>query len=228
MTGKKIVMLTAALFLCGSAVQAGPSFDELMRKAEEAPTLEVRLDNWKLAAEAAKDEKKLLALCNDGIRLAHKIGMNGDVVFFTKVKKDLSILSPEQKLDAEYDYLIALEKPDNPPRPGTVKKKSKFRYENYIEEWQEPKTATGPTLADRWFEFMKKPNLPQKYQMEALRQIGRYYQNTGDRAKMFETWDKLLTYPLADYERIDLLLKYADVRLAHLEADVAIKYLQKI
>lgn len=223
------VLAFAALMSAAGFLSAAPNFEAFMKKAEEADTLEQRLDNWKLAAGATKDEKKLLELCDNAIRLARKIGMNGDVLFFTKLKKDLSLLTSEQKTQAEFDYLVALEKPNNPPRAGSSKKKSKFRYENYIEPWVEPKDTSGePTLADRWIEFLKRPNLTQKDKMAAWRKIGDFYQKLGDQEKMFKAWDTLLTYPLADYERLDLLLKCADNKLAHLDADAAIRYLNKI
>ncbi len=182
----KHIFLTVMIF-AAAAVCAG-EVENLLAKAEAAPSLDQRMDLWLEASKLAKDENQKLELYEKGFDLAKKVGDKKRLPVFAELLRKSPAVSPERKSSALYEYLMAARIPDffNP-------------------EGAQP---------EEYEEFLAMKKCTPKQEKEILLRLTRVYHGTHLWNKEVETFRKLLSHPeINQFEKQDLYVNLSKLYL---------------
>lgn len=110
---KKQITIAAFCFLSafGTNVLFADDYDSYLQQAEQATSLEQRMDFYLKAADSTKDEKKKLDMYERGFDLAKKVKMKKMISVFADRLRTSPVVSAERKASAYFEYLCSLDRP---------------------------------------------------------------------------------------------------------------------
>lgn len=196
-----LCLVSATAFVLPAAVSAG-EYEDLLQKAENADSLQQRMNFWLEAATKTKDEKQKLALYQKGFDLARKLNMGEYTTKFADLLKNSPAATDEQKASAMYSYLLTLP-------PG-----NKFKPDGNHTIWEE---------------YLKMPGVNPKDARSAKFKLLNVYHNNNRWYKEIDLAKELLNDPEVNaFQKQDLYIRLASVYLEMNNMDASLASLEEM
>mgnify|MGYP003317454677 CR=1 FL=1 len=177
-------------------------FETITNKADQLSTVQERLDYLLKAAEENKDPKLLLQIAERGFDLSKKLKMGTYLSKFAEMITNSTVVSPERKANAYYEYLMAQ------PRPS----------------WNNP----GISYKE-WEKFLEMPGKDPKEEKEAMLRLADVYHAQNLWYKEIAMLRKALEHPKVDnYQKQDILINLSGVYLAMHDMDKSLDALREM